>query len=180
MNVTLVPHDPLWASLYASEIESICLALGERVIATHHIGSTAIPAILAKPIIDILIEVRCLFEIDKVSANMELLGYETMGEFGIEGRRYFRKDNACGVRTHHVHIFDQGSAHLERHIAFRDYLIAHPSIALEYSELKAKLTRESSSTQENYIDGKSPFIQKTESQALSWHRASVMNQEGFE
>ena len=87
----------------------------------HHIGSTAIPGIFAKPIIDLLLEVGNIGELDDRSSFMGELGYEAMGEFGIPGRRYDRKNNASGIRTHQVHAYESGSPEVERHIAFRDY-----------------------------------------------------------
>jgi len=73
------------------------------------IGSTAIPGIYAKPIIDLLVEVKDIIKVDEQSSAMESLGYEVMGEFGIPDRRYFRKDSQEGVRTHHIHTFEVGS-----------------------------------------------------------------------
>jgi GrpB-like predicted nucleotidyltransferase (UPF0157 family) len=73
--------------------------------------------------------------LDERSARMGDLGYEVMGPFGIEGRRYFRKFDATGRRTHHLHVFSQGSPHIERHLAFRDYLRSNPLKAAAYSDL---------------------------------------------
>ena len=70
---------------------------------------------------------------------MEALGYEAMGEFGLVGRRYFRKENPANIRTHHVHIYQANSPEVKRHLAFRDYMIAHPQDAEQYSLLKQKL-----------------------------------------
>ena len=93
-------------------------ALRGVVVALHHIGSTSIPGIFAKPIIDILLEVSDLEKLDKQSHALVALGYERLGEFGIVGRRYFRKNSASGIRTHHVHAFQTGNAEIERHLAF--------------------------------------------------------------
>src|SRR4030095_564220 len=137
--VKVVPHNPQWRDAFESEAKHVAAALGENVAAIHHVGSTAIPNIYAKPIIDMLVEVRDITEVDGQSSAMESLGYEVMGEYGIPGRRYFRKDNKEGIRTHHIHAFEAGSAEAERHLAFRDYMIAHPVDAQRYSELKRKL-----------------------------------------
>ena len=147
------------------ERESVCInrVLGENVVAIHHIGSTAIPSIYAKPVIDILVEVKKIDSLDD-PAPMVSLGYEAMGEFGIVGRRYFRKENAY-QRTHHVHIFEAGSAQVTRHLAFRDYMLAHPEDAQKYSELKRRLAKEHSTDIEKYMDGKDEFIQAIDKKA---------------
>src|ERR671917_2661350 len=123
--VEVVPHSPQWRDAFEAEAKHVTAALGENVVAVYHMGSTAIPNIYAKPIIDLLVEVRDITEVDGQSPAMESLGYEVMGEFGIPGRRYFRKDNQEGIRTHQIHAFEVGSAQLARHLAFRDYMIAH-------------------------------------------------------
>ncbi|MGV6815298.1 MAG: GrpB family protein [Phycisphaerales bacterium] len=168
-----IPHNPQWKQRYIQEQAILRQSLGDQARAIHHIGSTSIPNILAKPIIDILIEVDSLDRLDQSSPAMESLGYEVMGEFGIETRRYFRKTNAQGVRTHHIHAFTTGSPHLLRHLAFRDYLIAHPAKAHEYSQLKADLIADPDITLDAYIAGKNAFIQRTESEALAWPQRSL-------
>jgi len=170
MSTFVIPHDPQWKVLFIQEFAALREALGNQVISIHHIGSTSIPDILAKPIIDILIEVDSLDGLDNSNASMHSLGYEVMGEFGIETRRYFRKSNSKGVRTHHIHAFETDSTHLERHLAFRDFLIAHPAKAQEYSQLKAELLAQQSCTVETYIEDKNPFIKQTEAQAVDWAR----------
>lgn len=127
----VVPHDAVWAAQFEDEATAIRSALGGSALAIHHIGSTSIPDILAKPIIDILVEVPSLAELDRVAPAMAHHGYEALGAFGIRGRRYFRKDDAGGGRTHHVHAFRAGTPHVVRHLAFRDFLRAHPDVALE-------------------------------------------------
>jgi GrpB-like predicted nucleotidyltransferase (UPF0157 family) len=99
---------------------------------------------------------------------MESLGYEVKGEFGIPGRRYFRKDNQEGVRTHQIHAFETGSAEVERHLAFRDYMIANPEDAQRYSDLKRKLAEEHPQSMDEYMDGKDDFIKETDRRAAQW------------
>src|SRR5919202_5964727 len=115
--VKVVPHNPQWRDAFEAEAKHVADALGENVVAVHHIGSTAIPDIYAKPVVDLLVEVRDITGVDGRSSEMESLGYEVMGEYGIHGRRYFRKDDREGIRTHHVHAFEAGSAEAERHLA---------------------------------------------------------------
>ncbi len=166
MTTRIVPHDQEWAEAFLTEARGLKRVIGENCTALHHIGSTAIPGILAKPIIDILGEVRWLDRMEAVSGNVEALGYEAMGAYGIDGRRYFRKVDGQGRRTHHLHIFEEGSPHIERHLAFSDFLRFHPQKALEYSALKSALIE--SGTQ--YQEGKSAFVTNTEAEAIDWYR----------
>ncbi|MBC7912476.1 MAG: GrpB family protein [Pyrinomonadaceae bacterium] len=171
--VEVIPHDPRWRDAFETEAKHVAAALGENVVAVHHIGSTAIPNIYAKPVIDLLIEVRDITEVDSQSAAMESLGYEVMGEYGIPGRRYFRKDNREGIRTHHIHAFESGSAEVERHLAFRDYMIAHPVDAQRYGELKRKLAEEHPQSIDGYMDGKDGFIKEIDRRAARWRASQI-------
>ena len=141
--------------------------MGDGVVAIHHIGSTAISGIRAKPVIDMLIVVREVAWLDMRDSRMTALGYEVMGEFGISGRRYFRKDNAGGERTHQVHAFQLGSAQIARHLAFRDYLNAHPDVAAQYDALKEHLAEQFPTDISRYTDGKDAFIAKVDALAVA-------------
>jgi GrpB-like predicted nucleotidyltransferase (UPF0157 family) len=134
MRVIVVPPDPSWPAAFEAAAAEVRAALGENLVQVHHIGSTAIPGIWAKPIIDQLAVVRDLAKLDEQSPRLVELGYEAMGEFGIPGRRYFRRDDAAGVRTHQIHAFAAGSEHVLRHLAFRDFMRGHPALAAEYSD----------------------------------------------
>jgi len=171
--VEVVPHNPHWRDAFEAEAKYVAAALGENVVAVHHIGSTAIPNIYAKPVVDLLVEVRDITEVDGRSSAMESLGYEVMGEYGIAGRRYFRKDNREGIRTHHVHAFEAGSAEVERHLAFRDYLIAYPGDAQKYSELKRRLAGEHPQSIDAYMDGKDDFIKEMDRRAAQWRTSQA-------
>lgn len=166
--VEVVPHDPRWRDAFEAEAKRVAAALGENVVAVQHIGSTAIPNIYAKPVIDLLVEVGDIAGVDGRSSAMESLGYEVMGEYGIPGRRYFRKDDREGIRMHHVHAFEAGSAEAERHLAFRDYMLAHPDDARRYSELKRKLAEEHPQSIDGYMDGKDGFIKEMDRRAARW------------
>ena len=172
--VEVVPHDPRWRDAFEAEAKHVAAALGENVVAVHHVGSTAIPNIYAKPVVDLLVEVRDIAEVDGRSSAMESLGYEVMGEYGISGRRYFRKDNREGIRTHHIHAFGAGSEEALRHLAFRDYMIAHPSEAQRYSELKRKLAKEHPQNIDGYMDGKDDFIKEIDRRAARWRASQTV------
>lgn len=168
MNAYIAKHDPTWTKKFENEAEVIRMALGPVASSVHHIGSTSIPEIYAKPIIDILIEVSSIDALDERSMLLEQENYEALGEFGISGRRYFRKDNPAGVREYHVHAFAEGSSEVARHLAFRDYLRSHTAVAKEYSELKIELAERYPSDIEAYINGKNPYIKLTQNLALAW------------
>lgn len=170
MKVEVIPHDAAWRSKFADESKLISPALGDNLVRIHHIGSTSIPGIYAKPIIDILVEVKDITKVDDFNAAMTALGYEAMGEFGIPGRRYFRKHTES-KRSHHVDIFTYASPEVERHLAFRDYMIAHPEDAQKYSELKRELAELYPEDIYGYMDGKDAFIKEMERQALAWKAA---------
>jgi GrpB-like predicted nucleotidyltransferase (UPF0157 family) len=164
----VVPHNPNWGNEFEKEAKQVAAAMGETLVAVHHIGSTAIDGIYAKPVIDMLVEVRQIADVDERNSAMERLGYQVKGEFGIPGRRYFRKDNQAGTRTHQIHIFESGSEQVRRHLAFRDFLNDHPAEAQQYSELKRKLAAEYPNNMNGYIAGKESFIKEIDRKAAKW------------
>jgi GrpB-like predicted nucleotidyltransferase (UPF0157 family) len=168
MKVEVVPPDPAWQEEFQKESQQLAWVMGENIIAIHHIGSTAIPGIYAKPVIDFLIEVKSIAKMDEQNAAMTTIGYEAMGEFGLPGRRYFRKNRSPEIRTHNVHIYEVGSPEITRHLAFRDYMIAHPDDAQQYSELKRQLAKHYPHDIEGYMDGKDEFVKTMEKKALIW------------
>ena len=169
--VVLVPYDPAWPRLASEEAARIARALGDELIAIHHIGSTAVPGIKAKPILDFLGVVRRLLFFDETPSVLEALDYKARGEMGIPRRRYFSK-SANGPRTHHVHFFEIGDPNIDRHLQFRDYLIAHPDVASEYESLKEGLSRRFPTDITAYTDAKSDFIQAAEKAAARWREAA--------
>ena len=123
-HVTVVAYDPSWIVEYEKEAKRISGILGENVVEIYHIGSTSVPGLAAKPIIDIMPVVKSLERVDAVSEEFESIGYEYLGEFGMTGRRYLRKGG--DERTHQVHIFQrEDQKNIRRHLAFRDYLRVH-------------------------------------------------------
>lgn len=162
-----VPHDPDWRAQFRAEQRLIAAALNIPAERIHHVGSTAIPGIYAKPIIDVLVEVEDVAELDARSA-MCALGYRARGENGIAGRRYFTKDRSDGMRSHHVHCFECGSPDAIRHLAFRDFLGAHPDRAATYSKIK-KEALEDGLLGEAYIAAKADFLAAAQRDALAWY-----------
>ena len=170
MLVEVVPYNPQWKKAFEAESGQIAKALATNLVVIHHIGSTAIPHIYAKPIIDFLIEVKDINLVTEQTPAMAALGYEAMGEYGLVGRRYFRKENSLGIRTHHVHIYEIYSPEIERHLAFRDYMIAHPEEAEQYSQLKQELAQKYPEDIEGYMDGKYEFVKRIERKAIQWQK----------
>jgi GrpB-like predicted nucleotidyltransferase (UPF0157 family) len=121
---------------------------------------------IAKPVIDMLAVVADVAALDARSLLIAELGYESLGEFGIVGRRYFRKSKN-GVRTHQIHAFAKGSPEIRRHVAFRDYLRAHHAEAQRYAQLKEDLAARFSNSRDRYTEGKTNFIRAIEQGALS-------------
>jgi len=170
--VTVVPYDARWPQGFGAASAEVAAALGANLLQIHHIGSTAIPGMCAKPVIDMLAVVADVGAIDARDAQMRALGYESMGEFGIAGRRYLRRDNSAGERTHQVHAFQRGSPHVRRHLAFRDFMRAHAEPAEQYAALKRRLADAHPNDIEAYMDGKDGFIKEMEARALAWAAAS--------
>lgn len=166
--IHVVGHDPAWAVKFEVEAGRIMEAAGEAAVRVHHIGSTAIPQAKAKPVIDILLEVASLESLNQKAPMLEALGYEAKGEFGIPGRRYFRLDDPGGTRTHQVHAFEAGTLSVIRHLAFRDYMRAHPLAAEEYGALKERLANAYPHDMAAYMDGKDAFVKEHQRRALLW------------
>ncbi len=172
-HIIVTDYNPIWAEMFESESEKIRWILGDNCVAIHHIGSTAVPNLAAKPIIDIMPIVKSLDAVDQVAAAFEEIGYEYLGEFGIPGRRYLRKGG--DERTHQIHIFLNGDAkNIDRHIAFRDYMKTHDNERNEYAMLKMRLAQQFPYDIDGYCDGKEAFVKSREQKALEeyLHRRS--------
>lgn len=166
MKVEVVPYRAEWPEAFKQEKEGI-LALGlTTLVRVHHIGSTAVEGLAAKPILDLMLEVQTVSELDQHNAAFASLGYEAMGEYGIPGRRYYRKGG--DLRTHHIHAFEMGTPHVERHLAFRDYLRSHPEVREAYGELKLALALQHTTDIDGYCDGKDAFVKRHEALAVAW------------
>lgn len=171
MQVEVITHNPRWKNEFEQEAQNIKAIYDDLLLEIHHIGSTSVAGLKAKPIIDIMPVVSDINAVDKFDQQMRALGYEPLGENGISGRRFFRKNSKeAGKRTHHVHIFDQSNQNdIIRHLAFKAYLIAHPEIANQYGNLKSRLAATYPNDIESYMAGKNDFIKETEKQAVTWY-----------
>ena len=167
--VSLCVHDPKWAGVARRETARLAEALGENLLAVEHIGSTAIPAIKAKPTVDLLPIVKSLDALDARADAIRSLGYDWKGEFGLPGRRYCTlTDPDTGQRVVHLHIYQEGWPGIGRHLAFRDYLLAHPAEARAYEIEKIGAAALHPDDSLAYNDAKSDWIQACEKRALSW------------
>ncbi|MFD2043380.1 GrpB family protein [Ornithinibacillus salinisoli] len=164
--VEVCSYNEKWASMFSVEAEKLRLIFGNEIIDIHHIGSTSVVGLKAKPIIDIMPIVKNINIVDNYNEKMKNIGYEPKGENGITGRRYFKKggDN----RSHHVHIYQIGSYEITRHLAFRDYLRKHPDVKKNYGELKEQLAQQFPYDIASYINGKEGFAREIEVKALDW------------
>ncbi|WP_414147042.1 GrpB family protein [Erwinia sp. BNK-24-b] len=154
--ITVVQYDKRWPDIFLLDRSLIQGALGEIAKNIYHIGSTSVPDLAAKPVIDILLEVSGLNELDKLEPAMAGIGYVARGENGIPGRRYFIKGG--DRRSHQVHAFIAGDTQIIRHLAFRDYLIKNKEVAKEYAAIKHAAAVISQNDVPRYSTLKADFI----------------------
>ena len=164
--VKIVRYDPDWPRLFVVEAETLRSVMGNLVSEIHHVGSTSIPGAAAKPIIDMIPVVTDISLVDSLNDRMAAIGYVAKGEYGISGRRFFIKETN-GERSHHLHIFQQGNPEIARHVAFRDYMIAHSDELVEYCRLKSDLAARFHQDIESYCEGKDAFIKEIDRRAFS-------------
>jgi GrpB-like predicted nucleotidyltransferase (UPF0157 family) len=159
--VVIVDYNPRWPARYEEEKASILALIGEYVVGIHHVGSTSVPGLGAKPIIDVMIGIRDLAFVENCVSPLQSLEYEYLGEYGIPGRHYFRKPAAGGIehRTHHIHMMQTDHSQWRRHLLFRDYLRSHPEDAKRYEFLKRELAIRFGADREGYTDAKTEFVE---------------------
>jgi GrpB-like predicted nucleotidyltransferase (UPF0157 family) len=176
--VAIVPYDPRWPELFRREKEHLLSRLpAELIRRVEHFGSTAVPGLAAKPIVDLLVEVADLQATRvRIAPLLEAQGYDyfwrpTHGEDGPPFYAWFiKRDPSSGVRTHHIHMVEAAfREHWER-LLFRDYLIEHPTVASDYQDLKLRLASSCPSDRVAYTKGKSEFILKATEQAKRFYR----------
>lgn len=155
--VILEPYDTAWPKLYMQAFEDLKPLFAHHLHSIHHVGSTAIFGIYAKPIIDILVVVYAIEAVDLLNEKMGALGYVVMQEYGTPGRRCFHKASKK-VHTHHVHVYPLGHPEIRKNLIFRDYLNNYKDEAKRYSELKQTLSRQYYNDVSGYIASKEPYI----------------------
>jgi len=175
-DVSVVPYDPAWPRMFEEEKKHLLACLPQRLIRrVEHFGSTAIPGLAAKPIVDVLVEVGSLEETKaRVVPVLDAQGYDyfwraTHGEDGPPFYAWFIKRNSAGVRTHHIHMVESDFEQWDR-LLFRDYLIADLATAKEYETLKYALARDYPNDRIAYTNGKTEFVVRVTQVAKEYYR----------
>jgi GrpB-like predicted nucleotidyltransferase (UPF0157 family) len=173
--VAVVPYDPSWPNLFEQERLHLLACLPEGLIRRiEHFGSTAVPGLPAKPIVDILVEVACLDETRRIivpileSQSYDYLWRPTLGDDTPPFYVWFIKRDGSGNRTHHIHVVESGFEHWDR-LLFRDYLIEHSDTAREYGDLKIRLSSEHRNDRTAYTEAKSDFIGRVTGTAKKYY-----------
>jgi GrpB-like predicted nucleotidyltransferase (UPF0157 family) len=163
--VKLYPHDPSWPEAYAAERERLLSVLPGVFIDVQHIGSTAVPGLAAKPIIDILAGVVSMAVAESVIAPLCASGYTTSAEFNqaLSDRKWLMRW-ADGRRTHHLHVVVHDGPVWREWLRFRDALCASADLAARYAGLKADAARKHPVDREAYTEAKTEFIRKVSGQ----------------
>ncbi len=158
--IVIADYDPEWPRRFRRECEAIFRTCGRSAfLRIEHVGSTAVPGLAAKPIVDMMPGVLSLADVPPLVATLASIGYEYVPEYEAElpERRYFRKD-VGGERAFQLHVVEVGSDFWKRHLLFRDYLRAHDEAAAEYERLKRRLAAEYGADREGYTQAKTEFI----------------------
>jgi GrpB-like predicted nucleotidyltransferase (UPF0157 family) len=164
--IIIVDYDPQWPLIFARLQRMIAAALGDLAISIEHVGSTSVPALAAKPIIDIQLVIQSSEQFSAVKQKMELLGYfhephiklPFQEAFGREDDYVPRDGSGCLWMNQHLYVSTVDSPELIRQLAFRDYLRTHPTAVLTYAKLKRELAQRYPHDIANYVDGKGPFV----------------------
>jgi GrpB-like predicted nucleotidyltransferase (UPF0157 family) len=172
--ISLAPYDPVWPASFRREREHLLSCLPNELLGRiEHFGSTAVPGLAAKPIVDMLVEVTALEAAkSRIVPILEAQGYDyfwraTKGEETPPFYAWFiRRDPVTGARTHHVHMVESHFPHWSS-LAFRDHLIAHPEVAGEYEQLKRRLVSECARDRIAYTRGKAEFIERVTTAAIT-------------
>ena len=164
--VIIVPYDVEWPRLFSSLGQALRAALGETALRIDHIGSTAVPDLDAKPVIDVQVSVADLEMLDEYRPSIEGLGFVWRADNPDRTQRYFRE--RPGERRTHIHVRRFGSWAEQAALLFRDYMRAHPVDAGRYAELKRCLARQHHDDRQGYTEAKSAFIWAIMAQADRW------------
>lgn len=160
-HIIVQPYSREWEKNFLDIRNEIQDTLGELALRIEHVGSTAVPGLSAKPIIDIDVVIKDDSALDAVVSKLQAIGYMHEGDLGIAGREAFAYEGKEHLQKHHLYVCPSDSAELKRHLAFRDYLRSHPDAVSEYGRLKEDGAKLHPDDVDKYIEHKSPFIEKT-------------------
>jgi len=155
--VRVVEHDPDWDRLFRELSDRATAALGELALRVEHVGSTSVPGLAAKPVVDLDVVIPSQADLPEAIRRLRTLGYEHLGDLGIVSREAFRR--SPGTPPHNLYVCAQDSEELARHVRFRDYLRANPAEAEHYAALKRKLAEQHRFDIDAYCDAKTGFIE---------------------
>ncbi len=155
--VYLVAYDAGWPRLFACEAAELRLALGALALKVEHIGSTAVPGLASKPIVDVAVETESFEDLPEIEEAFASLGYVAKGEFGLPGRQFFTKGDPV---LFHVHVVESGSPHWQRWMKFRDALRADGSLRDRYAAMKQDLAAKFANDRPAYTAAKNDFIER--------------------
>ena len=158
--VIVLPYDERWKKDFLAIKAELAAALGPLALRIEHVGSTSVPSLSAKPIIDIDVVIQDYSVFEEVVSALGRIGYQHEGDLGIAGREAFKYDRKEHLRKHHLYVCPEDSPELKRHIAFRDYLRTHPDAVREYSMIKEEGAKKYPNDIDGYIAYKSPFIER--------------------
>jgi GrpB-like predicted nucleotidyltransferase (UPF0157 family) len=151
------PHDPAWPRKYQDEVARLRPVFGLDLVEIHHVGSTAVPGLAAKPEIDLLAVVNAPDDSDEWTRSLQHLGYRRGGDLS-PGHHFFKRD-LNEVRTHKLHVCRVGHPAIAEMLRFRDHLRNHLDDRMEYEQLKLRLEKQNTKGIGEYLDAKMPFIQ---------------------
>lgn len=152
----VVPYDLKWPAEFAAEDKLLKAAFGGNCVEIYHIGSTSVPGLAAKAIIDLMSVVQDLSKID--DSKLIALGYTPRREMGMPFRGYYYKGNP--THTHHLHVWQEGNPEIQKHLLFKEFLISNPDYAAKYADLKYKLSKQYRTDQKNYTKSKDALIKE--------------------
>ena len=173
--VVIVEYDPRWPAAYRSEAALISQALAYSYVEMHHVGSTAVPGLSAKPTIDILVAVAQFARVQEYVRRLAPIGYQHVSHEEDAVRLFFRKGVA---HSHHLHIVEYDGWEYRRHLLFRDHLRTHPETAQEYERLKQRLADQFSEARATYTASKANFVRSVIAAAAREHSIDLSEDTG--
>jgi len=168
-HIESVEHDPAWSQTFGELRTVVVRALGDLALAVEHVGSTSVPGLAAKPIIDLDVVIALRDRLPVVFERLRALGYVHQGDLGLEGREAFRREGEDVPRdawagqaawpSHNLYVCAQDNREFARHLAFRNYLRAHPDDAAAYADLKRDLAQRHQGDRDAYSRAKTEFVE---------------------